>query len=153
MSSLPQGGTNIVFLDLKVCKFYLFILLIDFQCKYSLCDVIIFCVGLIYILSQRGASYVKEGLVFNSFEEFSQTFTAYQQDICLNFNVVDSTTVERARKKQPKRLFRFLICCVVYTPFDADQEASAATRVSLVRLRAHLYGHQGPRTPAVLRLS
>ena len=46
------------------------------------------------------------GDVFASYEQFREALTKYEDETYVNYTVYDSTTVERARKKQPKRTFR-----------------------------------------------
>ena len=49
-------------------------------------------------------SLQKGEFFFQHYDEFKQKFEAYQDAQFVIFTVIDSTTVERARKKQPKWL-------------------------------------------------
>jgi len=49
---------------------------------------------------------LKVGDVFDRYEDFKRALKAYEDESFVNYTVTDSTSVERARKKQPKRTFR-----------------------------------------------
>jgi len=52
---------------------------------------------------------LREGDAFSSYEDWKNKLDLYQDEHFVVFTVVDSTTVERARKKQSKRTFRYVI--------------------------------------------
>jgi len=43
---------------------------------------------------------------FSSYVDFAAVLKQYEHDTFCNYTTMDSTTVERARKKQAKRVFR-----------------------------------------------
>jgi len=45
------------------------------------------------------------GDVFATYDDFRDAVTKYEEATYVNYTVYDSTTVERGRKKQPKRTF------------------------------------------------
>jgi len=51
---------------------------------------------------------LEEGQEFADFEEFALALKSYENECALNFTVADSTSLQRARRKQPNKSFRFV---------------------------------------------
>ena len=55
------------------------------------------------------------GDVFATYDDFRDAVTKYEEATYVNYTVYDSTTVERGRKKQPKRTFWIRLSNVAYS--------------------------------------